>query len=154
MATYNVTGATLTSGVPTHEQSPLAGVGKVYVLKQTVDLTGDAIVDDDIYRCLCIPEDTMVLQVKVKIVTAAVGTSLAMDVGDGDGANSWDDAIDAKATADTWTTSIVGTDAYAVCANLGKFYETADTIDVVMEAASSITAGPSFTIYALCVDYN
>jgi len=153
MSTINSTGTTVTSGVP-EAQIPYNGINKIYVLKNTVDLTGGAITQADVYQCLAVPEDTLVLQVKIEWLTAAVGTTLTTNIGDGDGTNSWDASVDGKSTAGTWTTSLVGTDAYAAAAAIGKFYETADTIDMVMTTATAITAGPKFTIYALCVDYN
>lgn len=138
---------------------PINGLNKVYVASQTVDLTGGAITDNDIYQCMAIPANTQVMSIRVKIVTPAVGTSLAMDVGIA-GDNGWDDAIDGKAAAGTYTTSVCGTDAYAVSPAAsasglqGTYYATADSIDVTMEAAVAITAGPKFVLYAFCVDFN
>lgn len=153
MATYNKTGTTVTSGVP-EASIPHRGIQRHYVLRQTVDLTDDAMVSADVFQALAVLEDTLVQQVKIEMLTPAVGTTLTMDVGDGDGTNSWDDAVDGKGAAGTWTSSAVGTDAYASAANMGKFYEAGDTIDVLMEVATAITAGPKFIIYAYCVDYN
>lgn len=133
---------------------PFDGLNKVYVISSTVDLTGGAITENDVYQCLAIPADTLVMQVKVEIITPAVGTTLTIDVGDGAGVDSWDANIDGKGTAGTFTSSAVGTDAYAASAAMGKFYDAADSIDVVMDVATDITAGPKFTISALCVDYN
>lgn len=158
MSTYNKTGTTVTSGVP-KAAIPHGSAGKFYVIEQQVDLSGGAIVDNDIYQCLAIPANTQVMNVRVRIDTPAVGTSLAIDVGIA-GSNGWDDAIDGKAAAGTYTTSVCGTDAEAVaptvCASglQGTYYATADTIDVTMEAAVAITAGPKFTIFATCVDFN
>jgi len=132
---------------------PFDGLNKCYVMKNIVDLTGGPIVDNDIYQCLPIPANTLVMQVRLKMITPAVGTSLAMDIGDA-GNNSWDDAVDGKGAAGVITRSLVGTDAYAAAATMGKEYEAADSIDVTMEAAVAITAGPKFEVSALCVDFN
>jgi len=149
MANIDMTGCT-----PTLGQIPYAGLNKVYVLRNVVDLTADAIVENDVYQCLAIPADTLVMNVKVEIITAAVGTTLTMDIGDGSGVDSWDADVNGKGTAGTFTHSIVGTDAYAVAAAQGTFYDAADSIDVVMDVATAITAGPKFAISALCIDYN
>jgi hypothetical protein len=155
MATTNYTGTTVTSGVPTvNQQGSWQAGSKVYVIKNTVDLTGGALVDDDVYQVLGIPANTLVLTVSMRIDTAAVGTTCTLDVGDGDGSNSWDDAVDGKATALTYTHAVVGTDAYAsaTVSPGGKFYGTSDTVDVTAEAITAITAGPKFTLWAVCVD--
>jgi hypothetical protein len=152
MATVNVTGAGTSTAAATGAISSV-GPGKVYLLSNEVDLTSGAVTDADVYQCLAIPADTLVMQVKIEVTTAATGTTNTATVGDGDGAASWDASVNLKATAGTWTTSTVGTDTYAVAASMGKFYETADSIDLVM-TATAITAGPKFEIHALCVDYN
>lgn len=149
MANIDLTGVGPTSGVQKWD-----GINKMYVLKSVVDLTGSAIVENDVYQLLAIPADTLVMQVKVEMITPAVGTTLTMDVGDGAGVDSWDADVDGKGVAGTFTTSTVGTDAYAVAAAIGKFYDAADSIDIVMDVATAITAGPKLAIYALCVDYN
>lgn len=149
MADIDVTGSGPLLGTPNWD-----GQGKVYVLAATIDLTGDVLVENDVYQCLAVPADTLVMNVKVEILTPAVGTTLTMDVGDGGGVDSWDANVDGKAVAGTFTHSVVGTDAYAAAAAQGKFYDAADSIDIVMDVATSITAGPKFRISALCVDYN
>lgn len=148
MADIDVSGETGVGSIP------LGAPGKVFVLSQVVDLTAGALVENDVYKCLEIPADTLVMNVKVEILTPAVGTTLTMDVGDGSGVDSWDANVDGKGVAGTFTHSVVGTDAYAAAAAQGKFYDAYDTIDVVMDVATAITAGPKFRISALCVDYN
>lgn len=149
MATIDKTGCG-----PTHGVIPAAGLNKVYVMKNTVDLTGGAITQADVYQLLAIPADTLVMNVKIEWLTAAVGTTLTVNIGDGDGTNSWDASVDGKVGSTTFTHSVVGTDAYAAAAAQGKFYDAVDSIDMVMTTATAITAGPKFTIFALCVDYN
>ncbi len=154
MATHNYTGVTVASGVPDVVNVPWAGSGKIYVAKRTIDLTGDALTENDVYQVIPIPANTLVQQVKCEMVTAGVGTTLTMDIGDASGADSWDANVDGKGVATTVTSSAVGTDAYAAAADNGKFYSAADTIDITMDVATAITAGPKLTLYALCVDYN
>jgi hypothetical protein len=129
-------------------------VSNPYVIENTVDLTGGAITAADVYQCLAIPADTLVESVHLEILTPAVGTTLTMDVGDGGATNGWMDAIDGKGVAGTFDHSTVGTDARSVAANNGYFYDAADSIDVLMEVATAITAGPKFKIYAVCYDLN
>lgn len=158
MATINKTGVTVTSGVPADP-----GIGynakPFRIEKVVVDLTADAITDNDIYQVFAIPANTQIMNIRCRIDTPAVGTSLAMDIGIG-GSNDWDDAIDGKAAAGTYTTSVCGTDASAVSPAAsasglqGTYYGTADTIDLTMEAAVAITAGPKVTLFITCVDFN
>jgi hypothetical protein len=124
-----------------------------YIVKNTIDLTGSALVSTDIYQCLAIPAGTKVIEVCIKMITPAVGTTLTMDVGDGGADDGWDASVDGKGVANTRTISANGTDARAVAADNGYLYTSADSIDVTMTTATAITAGPKFTIYALCVDY-
>lgn len=154
MATTNHTGVTVTSGVPDTTAIPLGSSTKAYVIKKTFDFTASALVENDVVQLIPIPDNTLVKQVTVEMITPAVGTTLTVDVGDGAGVDSWDANIDGKAAADTLTHSAIGTDAYAVAASRGKFYSTADTIDMVWDVATDITAGPKFTIYVSCEDYN
>lgn len=125
-----------------------------YVLTSTVDLTAGAITQADVYQCLAIPANTLVESVHIVSNTPAVGTTLTMNVGDGGATNGWMASVDGKAAAGTFDHSTVGTDARSVAANNGYFYDSADTIDVVMTTATSITAGPSFTLFAVCSDLN
>lgn len=150
MATIDKTGCGPTSG-----QITFNGLNKVYVLHSNeIDLTGGAITQGDIYQCIAFPEDTLVMQVKIEWLTPAVGTTLTVDIGDGTTGNGWDASVNGKSAAGTWTTSAVGTDTYAVAASMGKFYESADSIDMTMTTATAITAGPKFRIYAFCIDFN
>lgn len=147
--TYDKTGCGPTSGT-----IPFTGGNKVYTISNTVDLTAETtLVSTDIYQCLAIPADTLVMQVTIELTTVATGTALTCTVGDGTTADGWDAAVDLK-TAVGWSVSAVGTDTYAVAASMGKFYDDADSIDITLATVTSITAGPKFTIYALCVDYN
>lgn len=156
--TYNKTGTTLVSGVPSvSDRGAYMSGSDIYVMRNSVDLTGMALVDNDLFQCLAIPADTVVLNVYLKIITAAVGTTCTMDIGIGGTGTEWDDGLDGKATAGTVTGSIVGTDGGTNAtygAGGGTLYTTADTIDVYMEAITSITAGPKFEIYAVCINLN
>ena len=158
MATIDKSG----SGISSLGAVPYRGMGKSYVLSNSVDLSGGAITQADVYQVLSIPPNTLVESVHIIIDTPAVGTTLTMNVGDGGSTAGWMGSTDGKATAGTYDHSTVGTDARAVAANNGYFYgnsgtvalPTGDTIDVVMTTATSITAGPIFRLFAVCKDLN
>ena len=154
MSNINKTGCTLVSNVPQDPMIPHGTDVKRYVLSQIVDLTAEAIVQADVYQCLAIPADTLVESVHYETITPAVGTTLTENVGDGGSTAGWIGSTDGKAVAGTFDHSTYGTDARAVANNSGYFYDTADTIDVVMTTATAITAGPKFKIYAVCSDLN
>jgi len=148
MATIDKTG-----DAPTAEKIPFEGLDVVYVLGNTVDLTGEAITEGDVYKCLTVPDNTHVFQVKIIMITPAVGTTLTATAGDGNDGDGWGRDQDHKGGFGTVFTSAAGTDAYAT-GTLGTFYDCADSIDVTYRAADGITAGPKFRIIALCVDFN
>lgn len=149
MANIDKTGTTPLLGV-----IPAKAIKQSYVISNTVDLTGGAITQGDVYQCLALPADTLVESVHIETLVPAVGTTLTMNVGDGGSTAGWIGSTDGKAAAGTFDHSTVGTDARSVAANNGYFYDTADSIDVVMTTATSITAGPKFSIYAVCLDLN
>ena len=160
MATINLTGTTLTAGVP--DTDAISVMSKpMYVAKVVLDLTASALTENDIYQVFAIPKNTQIMSVRSKIVTPAVGTTLTIDIGVG-GTDGWNADIDGKAVANTWTTSVCGTDALAVSPAAsasglqGTFYAegSTDTIDVTMDVATAITAGPKIELYFTCVDFN
>jgi hypothetical protein len=144
MATIDLTGNGGAGEVPYN------GQGKVYVIKTTVDLTAGAITENDIYQVLAIPANTLVRSCAYRTDTAAVGTTLTIDVG-----VTGDDSLlantDGKATAGTIVHTAIGVAEASV---QGVLYTSDDTIDVTMDVATSITAGPKFTVWAECVDFN
>jgi len=133
------------------EQQQSAVANPVYVMSNTVDMAAGnfatAIVNTDILQCLSIPAGVFVIAVFTEVITAT-DTAAAGTLGDGAGANSWDAAVDLDGTAGVVTFSTPGTDAYATT---GKFYATADTIDIVMDQAVTITTGV-VKVSALCID--
>jgi len=157
MATINLTGTTVTAGVPSPAPQVWKNYGKCYVAKVVVDLTAGALTGADIYQVFSIPANTQIMCVRSRVKTAAVGTTCALDIGIG-GSNGWNNDIDGKTEADT--VSACGTDAESVspaaCASglQGTFYATADTIDVTVQTATAITAGPKLELYIVCVDFN
>jgi len=149
MATIDKTGSGALLGV-----TPLTGLGKTYVIKKVLDLTGGAVTGGDVYQMLAIPAQTKVVEVGTLILVPAVGTTLTMNVGDGGATNGWDASVDGKAVAGTNSIAANGTDARAVATSNGYLYEAADSIDIVMTTATGITAGPKLLIFATCIDYS
>jgi hypothetical protein len=149
MSTIDKTGVGPTLGV-----KPVGATGRVYVIKNTIDLTDGVITQADVYQCLAIPAKTKVVETCYRSLTAAVGTTLTMDIGDGSATNGWDASVDGKSAAGIESFAANGTDARAVATGNGYYYDTADSIDIVMTTATAITAGPKFELFALCVDYS
>jgi hypothetical protein len=135
-------------------QKPYDAHGRVYKMKNVIDLTAGPIVAADVYQCIAVPAKTKVIEVMTRILTPAVGTTLTMNVGDGGATNGWDASVDGKAAAGTESFAANGTDARAAAADNGYYYDAADSIDIVMTTATAITAGPKLEIHALCVDYS
>lgn len=79
----------------------------------------------DVVQVLNIPAGAIVTRV-CAVVKTAEGAAATATVGDASGANSWDASLDLNAAS--YQSSIVGTDAYAN----GKYYATADTIDLTL----------------------
>lgn len=117
---------TVTDFVTGKQEVKDLGTG-ICVTQNLLDFTKKAGASSDVVQALKIPAGALVLDVWC-IVRTAQGATCTATVGDGDGANSWDASTNLNATAGTVTSSLKGTDAYAV----GKYYSAADTIDLVL----------------------
>lgn len=98
----------------------------------------------DVVQAVKIPANALVTLVWVLVKTAEGGTATAT-VGDATDPDGWDASTNLNATAGTVTYNIVGTDAYSG----GKFYSTADTIDLVLGNdcdAASVIVGAEYTM--------
>lgn len=156
--TRDFTAGTLTARPASYTLNP-------FLIKQKIDLAdvvklkGSALEADEIIQAIKVPAGTFVQRVLVKVVTAATGTALTANVGDGDSATGYDAEINLKATAGTITTStnaftlaegtpnvITVTDAY----NAGKAYTAEDTIDVKLATVTDVTAWPVIEVTAVC----
>ena len=71
---------------------------KVFVFKNTLDLSDTTGTVADVFQMIKIPADSLVLAV-VPTVTTAEGAALTFDVGDGDNADGWIDGADGNAAA-------------------------------------------------------
>jgi hypothetical protein len=108
---------------------PWDGSQKAVVLKNRVTVAVTTTSGDTI-QALDVPAGFHCLGTKVKIVTPSLAGN-QVDVGDGDGTDSWDANIDCTAAANTAYVSAAGTDAYATAM---KHYAAADTIDLLVNA--------------------
>lgn len=88
----------------------------------------------DIIQCMNVDEGTLVTGVYLLIVTADTGTK-TVDIGDDTDENGYDDNVDVTATAGTVTKMLEATDPYGA----GKYYTTDDTIDLLVNNASTAT---------------
>jgi hypothetical protein len=100
--------------------------GYVGFIKNTLSFATTNVSAADVVQALKVGIGMLITGVWVKITTAEGGTS-TNDIGDGDDPNGFDDAVNFNAAANTVTSDIKGTDAYAG----GKYYAAADTIDIV-----------------------
>lgn len=114
---------TFVSGTQAHQDL----MGRAVGAYNTIDFSATSVSAADVVQALKIPANSLVTDVYV-IVRTAEGATCTATVGDGDGTNSWDASTNLNATAGTVTSGAEGTDTYAV----GKFYSSADTIDLTM----------------------
>lgn len=106
-------------------------------------LFSDAITEADTgttKAALQIPAKTLVLEVLCIVTEAFAGGTPSLDVGDGDDVDGWVDTTDiTETTIGSYRGDETSTGAYS---QSGKYYATADTIDVVVSA--SLTDGTAY----------
>ena len=88
----------------------------------------------DVVQAINVPAGAFVSRVGVLILTKE-GGALTATVGDEDDPNGWDGSTNLNATAGTMTVNDLdsGTDAYGE----GRYYPSADTIDLVVSGAGA-----------------
>lgn len=129
---------------------PANGLNKVFILKNTVDISAAA--NGDVFQVLNVGTGTCVLNVFTEIVTANdAATASTVDIGDGSDANGYDNGVSMKAAAGTLSKGVGGTDQYVT--DGGKLYTGADTIDLTFTVTGTNAVG-SVKVRALCVDLN
>jgi len=101
-------------------------------LSNEIDFSETEVSAADVVQALKIPANTYVKNVYVLVKTAE-GATCTATVGDATDPNGWDASTNLNASAGTVTAGLAGTDDYATA---GKFYSTADTIDLVMGHAT------------------
>lgn len=125
---------------------PSGSGAKVFIMENTVNLANDNVVASAVIQALDIPAGTLVLQCGLIPLTAEGGT-LTATLGDGDTVNGWDaSTMDLNQIATQYTSLVADTNG----ATGGKYYATADTIDVVTSANAGDLA--KFKVWALCLD--
>jgi len=114
-----------------------------------IDLEATPVSGSDVIEALKIPAGAKVMEVHA-VVKTAEGGGLTLNIGDGSGTDSWDAAVNANAAAGTAYRSTPGTDAYATS---GKFYATADTIDVIPSANADAAQIVVMAVYMISEKY-
>ena len=130
-------GATVVTG------RPAKGLDMFYTLERQISFATTSCSAADVIQCLDIPAETWVFNVLIEVDTAE-GATCTATVGDGDGAAAWDASTDLNATAGTITYGAGASDSYST---YGKFYSSADTIDLTM---GHDTDAAIITIRATC----
>lgn len=99
-------------------------------------------VDGDTMEVLNIPAGTVIHNVVLEVITAETTATPTISVGDGNGTSSW---VSGASTASV--AKILGAGAYVAAG--GKFYATADTLDLLMPAGDDATTLVC-KVHALC----
>lgn len=112
-----------------------------------------ALAANDVLQVIPLPAGSFVLEVGVDVTTAE-GEAGTLDVGDGSDADGYHDGIDFNAVAH-YTTALALTEAAPNTVtgySNGKFYSSADTIDVKFLTATPTLA--VFRVWALVLNCN
>ena len=132
----------------TGQRTPELLGNQVVKMEKKIDLSASNSVASDVIQALKIPAGAFVTRVGVLAITAEGGT-LTATVGDGSAAAGWKDAVDLNDltggahSGPMYTNDLdSGTDSYGE----GKYYGSADTIDLTMSANAGDTA--VFTVWA------
>lgn len=117
-----------------HPYSQLENLSPMYTVEKTFDAAaaavknGTAILANDVFELITVPAGTFVHGVRVDVLTAQ-GAASTFDVGDGATADGYHDGLDANdATVNVYSWDEDGTKTEAF--GHGKYYATADTIDL------------------------
>jgi hypothetical protein len=122
---------------------PYTPSSDLVVLRKTVDFKATPAASSAVVPVLDVPAGTFVLRAGYTLVTAEGGTA-AGTLGDGADPDGFIAAVDLNAAAGTKIISAGATVGFA----LGKFYTTADTIDLVATNALD-TAVVEFWAFAI-----
>lgn len=112
-----------------------------------------ALASGDVLEVLRIPAKTQVLAAGVDVITAS-GATLTIDLGDGSDIDGFLDGVNANSAAGyscTTVTVVEGTpNTLSPSMPFGKFYSSADTIDVVFNNAPGVAG--VFNVWAILAD--
>ena len=104
----------------------------------------------DVAEVLSIPAGTWVESVILEILTAENSATPTISVGDGTSTSGWVSAVDSSAAAGT---KYLGAGALAIATGTsqtnGKFYSTADTLDLLIPTGDAATT-LKVKVYAVC----
>ena len=114
-----------------------------------LDFAVNPVCAGDVVQGPIIPANSKVMEVHTTVKTAE-GATCTATVGDADGSDSWDAAVDLNAAAATSLRSLPGTDAYATA---GKFYAAEDTIDLTMGHETDAAAMIVTAVYQTLEQY-
>ena len=103
-----------------------------FAIENFVDMTVLLPSQNDVIQCIKVSEGMLITRVSLMVVVAEGANTLGCDIGDGDGTNSYDDAVSLNGNAKTITRSLEATDSYGI----GKYYSADDTIDITVLDAS------------------
>jgi len=140
---------------------PAAGLARMFVVQRTVNFetactdlkSGEDFAQNDVIKLIDVPANTWVLAVAVRVTTAS-DTADDVDIGDGDDTDGWIDGLDMTSTSNKGFAGVSGTDgggAFSVATAGGKWYTSADTIDLKFTGASGVDDGV-FEITAIMMD--
>jgi hypothetical protein len=120
--------------------------GQPVLSENKLDFSENNALASEVIQAIKIPAGALVKNVRVVILTKEGSTTTAT-VGDGDGANSWDASTNLNANPNVVTAGRPGTDAYATA---GKYYASADTIDLTLSAhaldAAIVNVSAEYTV--------
>ena len=142
MATYDRTGKGGTTGHPANGRTP-------YLVENTIDISainGDSgAAQNDVLRALDIPAETLIMEAGIEVITA-LSSSVTLDLGITGG--------DVDAFVDGFAFDSASAGDYATLANTACpiLVTTSDTIDVLIQAATTVSTAGKVRVYAVLMD--
>lgn len=118
------------------------------------DEKGSALAAADVIQAIEVPAGSLVLQAGLQVIDVATGESadVALDLGYGGDVDLWVDGFDLDAAAAGAYATLVGDAAAGAGAGPVLLLSSADTIDVLIQAATTAPTGGSIRVFALIVD--
>lgn len=145
----------------TTHQAASGRVKQPYLAEAFIDFAdaatakGSALAAADVIEAISVPAGTLVLHAGLQVVSVATGESadVALDLGvTGVDADRWVDGFDLDAAA----ANAYATPVYDGAAGAGDgpviFFSSADTIDVLIQAATTAPTGGVIRVWAVMVD--
>ncbi|RJP48714.1 MAG: hypothetical protein C4586_08325 [Anaerolineaceae bacterium] len=149
---FGLFGVTTTDLTDSQTGYPANAIGKTTRIRKRITIPLALQVASDIVKILNVKAGWLVKQVHIIMVTPTTGDALTANIGDGDGASSFDAAMSLKGAAGTRTYGIDGTDAYITSG--GKYYAADDTIDLAFVTVTNPAGAVVIDVIAEIVDFN